>query len=179
MHGKGESIMGQKLWRILAGAFLVSLVLYGCISGKKSMGGTPVAEILYHGSDCGFRSDAPFGLWIGGASDFSRLEADGSLLCETVRQRLEDVDFNRGGVLLLGMGMQKTGGYGIRLASTDLEFSGDTAIVRLRLIRPSPGSRVTQALTWPCILIGIPHGEYRHVQAMDDAGRLMVKTRIH
>ncbi|TYT73444.1 protease complex subunit PrcB family protein [Desulfobotulus mexicanus] len=171
--------MKQKSWRILTGVLLVSLVLYGCIAAKKSMGGPPVAEMIYHGSDCGFRSDAPFGLWIGEISDFSRLETDGSLLCEAVRQRLEEVDFNLGGVLLLGLGMQKTGGYGIRLASTDLESSGDTAIVRLRMIRPSSGSRVTQALTWPCILIGIPHGEYRHVQAMDDAGRLMVKTRIH
>lgn len=158
---------------------MAGLVLHGCPAGRKNVGSTPVAEILYHGSDCGLRSDAPMGIWLGSASDLFALDANPPGLCEAGRSLLlQHVDFEREGVLLLGLGRRSTGGYGIRLASSELEVSGNTAMLRLHLSRPAPGSRVTQALTWPCALIRIPKGEYRHIQAMDMEGLMVLKARI-
>ncbi|MDY0163286.1 protease complex subunit PrcB family protein [Desulfobotulus sp.] len=171
--------MGQRPWRILGIVLAAGLVLQGCPAGRKSMGSaSPEVRVLYHGADCGLHSDAPLGVWIGGDSDLLRLGEGAGRLCEAGRDFLQDVDFDREGVLLLGLGMRRTGGYGIRLASPDLEVSGDTAMIRLHLLRPSPGARTIQVLTWPCVLLRVPRGDYRHVQAVDEAGRLVVKTRI-
>ncbi|MCW7754938.1 protease complex subunit PrcB family protein [Desulfobotulus sp. H1] len=170
--------MKQKPWRALGGILVISLLVSGCFSGTKTMGAPPVVNVLYHGSNCGFYSDEPFGVWIGSPEDMGALHESHGQICADAAFRLDNVDFTEKGVLLLGLGRKNTGGYGIRLTSTEFETVGDTAILRIRLLRPSPGSPVTQVFTWPCILIEIPRTGHRHVQAMDDAGHFMMKTRM-
>lgn len=171
--------MGKRRWRIL-GIFLVAgLVLHSC-GGSRSMGGRSLkASILYQGVDCGLCNDAPLGAWIGSPSDLLLLDAEQGRLCEEGRILLQNVDFEKDGVLLMGLGTRNTEGYDIRLASSNLEIRDDTAIIRLYLQRADPENQVPRALGRPCVLIRLPKSDYHHVQTVDEAGRLVMKTRIH
>jgi hypothetical protein len=61
------------------------------------------------------------------------------------------VDFSRQVVVASFMGMQRTGGHGIRLDS--LHLAGDRLSVGLTHIRPGRGCMVTEALTQPYLLL--------------------------
>ncbi|MFV8834504.1 protease complex subunit PrcB family protein [Aquisalimonas sp.] len=57
-------------------------------------------------------------------------------------------------LLLISQGERPTGGYGVNLDETTVD--GDTVIVYLRLQAPGDDELVTQALTRPCLVLGIP-----------------------
>ncbi|SEO91549.1 PrcB C-terminal [Aquisalimonas asiatica] len=70
---------------------------------------------------------------------------------------LERLDVERSSdraLLLISQGERPTGGYGVNLDATSVD--GDTIIVHLRLQAPGDDELVTQALTRPCLVLGIP-----------------------
>lgn len=67
---------------------------------------------------------------------------------------LEPVDWGRELALVVDMGEQRTGGYGVRPLQVRVE--GGDAVVDLEVRRPAPGSFVTQAVTHPACLVRIP-----------------------
>lgn len=111
------------------------LALQGCFSSQSDREPASV-EVLGQGNRCG---DLDTGArWI---------EPDA----------LERLDVERSSdraLLLISQGERPTGGYGVNLDATSVD--GDTIIVHLRLQAPGDDELVTQALTRPCLVLGIP-----------------------
>lgn len=64
-----------------------------------------------------------------------------------------------------------TGGYALNLASPTLTVVDGVASLRLETSTPQ-GGMVTQVVTRPCLLLALPSGEYRRVEAFDQQGAL-------
>ncbi len=92
------------------------------------------------------------------------------------RQRLDEVtgtrgvnltamnnhDFNREHLLLIGAGRKPTGGYGVALDKA--WFAGDVLTLTVTLRSPSADQMVTQALTSPCAVVAVPSEGWDTVQ---------------
>lgn len=83
-----------------------------------------------------------------GAAPRQLLPADGS--------SMPDVDFSSYGVALISMGQQRTGGYSIKLADTQLQQDNSVALIKVSWNEPAKGMIVTQALTNPCVHVQVP-----------------------
>ncbi len=64
---------------------------------------------------------------------------------------LRAVSFDSQVVVAAFLGRRRTGGYGLELA--DVERSGDFVTLYLREQRPAADAMVTQAITWPAVLL--------------------------
>ncbi len=70
-------------------------------------------------------------------------------------------------LLLISQGRRPTGGYGVRLDSA--RDAGDSVRIRIHLGEPGSDELVTQAITRPCLLLGIP-ASARTVELYDQHG---------
>ncbi len=64
---------------------------------------------------------------------------------------LANVDFDRQVVVAAFLGRRRTGGYGLEIA--DIERGSEFITIHIRELSPPPDAMVTQALTWPAVLI--------------------------
>ncbi|TVQ25412.1 MAG: protease complex subunit PrcB family protein [Spirochaetaceae bacterium] len=64
---------------------------------------------------------------------------------------LGGVDFERQVVVAAFLGRRRTGGYSLEL--TEVERGSEFITIHMRELSPSPDAMVTQALTWPAVLI--------------------------
>ena len=80
------------------------------------------------------------------------------------------VDFENSGIVLIEMGQQTTGGYGLDLLKPDMAIDGAVATIDVNWQTPAPGTIVTQALTSPCLMLVVPRGEYRTLRIVDQDG---------
>ena len=78
-----------------------------------------------------------------------------------------DVDFARERVLMIAMGQQRTGGYGLRLASTEARINQGVMDIAVDWRQPSPGSMLIQVITSPCILISLPQAKINAIRIID------------
>jgi hypothetical protein len=63
------------------------------------------------------------------------------------------IDFSKSMVAGIFLGVRDTGGYGVTIASVDREGKG--VVVRWRELKPAPSAMVSQALTFPFVLVRI------------------------
>ena len=75
---------------------------------------------------------------------------------------MNDHDFNREHLLLIGAGRKPTGGYGVALEEGWLE--GDLLELTVTLRSPAADQMVTQALTSPCAVVAVPAQGWHSVQ---------------
>lgn len=88
------------------------------------------------------------------------------------------LDFAHEYALFISAGVKPTGGY--RLDVSAVRQEGDIVVVRTHLSGPEPGDMVTQALTYPGVVVAVERPQSTtgglHVKALDDAGRVWAET---
>lgn len=79
-------------------------------------------------------------------------------------------DFRYRQVLYLADAERPTAGYGLRLASPNLNVN--LGVASLQLETTTPGGMTAQVVTRPCLLLSLPGGDYQRIEAYDQTGRL-------
>jgi hypothetical protein len=150
---------------------LLPLLLSGCAHAEPL--GPLVAETLAAGSHCGREQASPAAWWLKDEESYRTLSQ------RLRKPSLPPVDFRTYGVLLVEMGRQNTGGYGLRLAQPEIEEEGGGAIrVRLDWRIPGPGMITTQVITSPCLLLKLPRSDYREIAVVDQRGQTRVTAEL-
>jgi len=79
-------------------------------------------------------------------------------------------------LLSLSKGRQPSSGYQFQLR--DASVSEGTAQLDIQWHTPDPNSVQAQAVTFPCLVIGLERGSFQTVQARDDDGNLLGELKI-
>ena len=129
--------------------------------------------ILHQSSQCGPSLATQ---WISSQAQFEKLfKATQRMIVSPSPQQTPIVDFTQNGVLLLSMGQQRTGGYAIRLAREEMQIENESAVISVQWKEPDPGMMVAQVITYPCVFIKVPRGEYQIVRAVDQNNKVRVE----
>ena len=83
-----------------------------------------------------------------------------------------EVDWGQYGVLLVAMGQQRTGGYGVDLAAKEAPIDNGVLQVTVNWREPQKGMMVTQALTSPCMLLKIAAAPFERIEIKDQSGAI-------
>jgi len=140
--------------KYLVASALFAVAVAGCATSRtETAGGAPLARQITASDHCGLT--APGLVYLRDASAVNALER---LPARTMTlAALRSVDFSREHLVLVGLGQQRSGGYGVALAAS--EITSDTLRLTVQVRRPAPGAMVSQALTTPCAVIAVsPHG---------------------
>jgi hypothetical protein len=155
-------------------AVLAVLALQGC-AGTTRAGSEATAPVekVYASGQCG-GLDQPEVVWIADAETWRERYA------QIMSQRMEPpprpaVDFSRDGVLLITMGQQTTGGYGLSLTGAPAIVQNGVLTVRVEWREPLPGYAQAQVMTNPCLLAKLPDGAFSHIRVIDQDGRLRLE----
>ena len=117
--------------------------------------------------------------WISSQQQFETLfRASQQQMISSAPPQPSNIDFTRYGVVLVSMGQQRTGGYGIELAQEDLVVHNDTAQITLRWREPEPGMMVTQVLTHPCVFLRVPRADYQSVLVVDQENKVRAELTV-
>lgn len=158
--------------------FLVALLtsLVGCVTRKAATRSLEIGT-LYSNAVCDSGAENVGATWLDSPSAFA------AAYRRLTRFRLNAgappaVDFDGHGVLLVEMGRQNTGGYGLSLFSPRLKMAGDLAQVRVAWSEPHAGVIVTQVITSPCLLLEVPRPGVSAIQVVDQAGRVRATVKV-
>ncbi len=77
-----------------------------------------------------------------------------------------DVNFRTTRVAVVSAGRFSTGGYGLDLFRPTATVKDGTLRLPVQLSQPGAGSVVTQALTWPCLVVAFPTTGVTRVEAL-------------
>ena len=154
-------------------AILVVLALQGCAGILSAESGAVPVEPVYANGQCG-GLDQPEAVWIADAEDWRRWYG------QATRLRMESppppaMDFSREGVLLIAMGQQSTGGYGLSLTGEPATVRDGVLTVRVEWREPLPGYAQAQVMTNPCLLAKLPDGAFSRIRIVDQDGRLRLE----
>jgi len=89
------------------------------------------------------------------------------------------IDFKRAGGLLIKMGQQRTGGYGVRLSDLPVTLKDKIVTLPVHWLEPTPGGIQIQVLTSPCVLIELPLNGYGQINVVDQAKSLKTTVNIN
>ena len=118
--------------------------------------------------------------WVSGQQQLEKLlQAAQGMMISASPQAAPNVDFSQYGVLFLSMGQQRTGGYAIRLAREEMQIASGSAEVIVQWQEPEPGMMVTQVITYPCIFIKIPQGEYQQIRVVDQQQKVRAEISVN
>jgi hypothetical protein len=157
------------------------LLLSGCAGafGRASVAIKIEADVILTSGNCDSLDQTAGAIWINNekelvsvVSKINRLKIGGNAAPAPV------VDFEHDGVMLVHIGRKPTSGYGIELASNQIEIDGQIAMVRMRWTEPVKGAVLAQMITHPCIMIRITRGSYTAVRVVDQNGVIRAETRI-
>lgn len=88
------------------------------------------------------------------------------------------VSDNGAPALLLSMGQQPSGGFGVSLAETGAEFVDGAWEIVVDWREPAPGEAVTLALTLPCLKLAGGWSEPVPVRVIDQSGRIRLEAAM-
>ena len=147
---------------------LAVLALQGCAGAAGSDEALPVASV-YASSQCG-SLNRPEAVWIADTEAWRRWYA------QVMSLRMEPpppptVNFSREGVLLIAMGQQTTGGYGLSLTGAPATVQNGVLTVPVEWREPLSGYAQTQIMTNPCLLAKLPEGAFSRMRIIDQDGR--------
>ncbi|MFZ1829947.1 MAG: protease complex subunit PrcB family protein [Candidatus Competibacteraceae bacterium] len=155
-------------------AVLAVLALQGCAGTTRAgSDATAPVEKVYASGQCG-DLDQPEVVWIADAETWRERYA------QIMSQRMTPppapaVDFPRNGILLIAMGQQTTGGYGLSLTGAPAIVQNGVLTVRVEWREPLPGYAQAQVMTNPCLLAKLPEGAFSHIRVIDQDGRLRLE----
>lgn len=156
-------------------AMLAMLALPGCagITSAGSEAITPV-ETLYTRSQCG-GLDQPEAVWIADAGTWRQRYAQ-MMSVQITPLPLPTVDFSQEGILLIAMGQQTTGSYGLSLTGTTATVQDGVLTMRVEWREPRPGYAQTQVMTSPCLLVKLPDRAFSFIRIVDQEGQVRLKS---
>lgn len=123
---------------------------------------------------CGVEAPVPWVRWIGEPATWRRAFPPALL---GAAPPPSEVDFARDAVLLVGMGQRPTAGHAVELASPAARLEGTTAVVKVALRAPAPGTMSAQVVTSPCLAVRLPRAGLEAVRVEDEAGTVLGTTR--
>jgi len=145
------------------------LTLQGCAGTAGSEEAALPVKVVYASGQCG-SLNRPEAVWIADAEAWRRWYA------QVMSLRMEPppppaVNFSREGVLLIAMGQQTTGGYGLSLTGALATVQNGVLTVPVEWREPLSGYAQTQIMTNPCLLAKLPKGVFSRMRVVDQDGR--------
>lgn len=118
----------------------------------------PELTMVYQSGQCG---DMTPGIHqLENQAALNRVTSPGATLgLDGQRRSGPQADFDAYRVLLISEGQRSTGGYSIRLNDDGVRLARGTVILPVDFIHPEAGALVTQAITSPCLVLGLSRGE--------------------
>lgn len=158
------------------------LILSGCAgaAGRGSVIIKVEADVIFSSSNCEGLDQTAGAVWI---SDEKRLASIinriNGLKIGGSAVPVPNVDFTHKGVLFVRMGRKPTSGYGIELASKQVDLQDQTATVTVRWTEPSRDAVLAQMITSPCIMIKLVKGGYSSIRVVDQAGTVRAEVAMN
>ena len=156
---------------------LMVLGLIGCagMSSQKSTPTTIPITVLLEADQSQFQDILPSAIWVpkAGQLDFA--------LAQQIKAAHPDaIPWDSGvlGVLVIHMGRQSTGGYGLSLAVPTMEVRLGRGIVNVTRHRPDIGAVVSQVITSPCLVLQFPYKDLKLLRVHDQDGRLLAEAAV-
>ena len=157
------------------------VILSGCAgaAGRASVIIKVDADVLFSSGNCAGAGQAVDAVWITDEKEFvSILNSVNGLKIGGQAASVPAVDFGKEGVLMIRMGRKPTPGYGIELASKQIDIQNQTATVKVHWIEPAKGAILAQMITSPCVMIRMSKGGYAAIRVVDQTGVVRTETRI-
>ncbi len=150
-----------------ASVFLGLLIFLGCRQPADHPPARLQLKVLFAASYCRPGGRTPSALW------FENLQqAKAALGRGKIPARLSP----KRGLLFISMGRQPSGGFAISLARPTAELKNDTAIVDVIWHNPPPDSMVTQAITFPCLLLEMEKADFHTITVRDQEGHIRARA---
>jgi hypothetical protein len=147
---------------IFSTVIVFGVVGTGCVVNQKETAeGAPLVRQITASDQCGVV--APGLIYLNEQEDLERLQ--GLPMQNLSMKQLNELNFDREHVLVVGLGQKPTGGYGLTLANS--RIIGDTLKITVILRRPPADAMVTQVLTTPCAVMAVTP---RHWDTIEVAG---------
>jgi len=129
-------------------------------------------------SQCGVASPAPWVRWLGEADAWHQALPQATIgptlgSAPGASPAAAALDFEREGVVLIGMGERRTGGHTVELASPVARRTGRVAVVRVAFRSPAPGALVAQVITSPCLAVRLPRAGLDEVRVATEDGTVL------
>lgn len=160
--------------KLVSSAAAAALLLSGCTSDLGWMlrfsGDNPVeVRELGRAPQCGTESEKAVATVFTDANELRQWQDQRGI-------KLIDGDaVPAGPYAVVEMGQRPTGGYGLAI-SRKAGIRRDLVVLKGTFISPEPGSNVAQAITSPCVLVGLPAGFNRGVVVFDQAGNIQATS---
>ena len=132
-------------------------------------------ESIYASAQCG-SINRPGLVWIAAAAAWQQQYAQVMSLRMTPPPP-PAVDFAEEGVLLIAMGQQSSGGYGLGLTGATATVENGVLTVPVAWREPLPGYAQTQVMTYPCLLVKLPKAAFSQIRIVDQEGRTRLEGR--
>lgn len=84
---------------------------------------------------------------------------------------IPDIDFSTTGILVVSMGTQRSGGYGLSLTKSPTVVKNDTATLKINWRKPAKGMMTIQMLTNPCLILKIQKGNFKILRIVTLTGK--------
>jgi hypothetical protein len=156
--------------RILLLSCVLALGCSALIAGGHAVREVEIA-VIGGGGMCGGPDQTAGAEWISQPGQMGRLPLKGNRDASAYPW-----DPSVEGLLLVHMGAQPTGGYGIEPAAPVATVHKAVATIRVNWIEPEPGSMVTQAITAPCLLLKIPKAGIDRIVVTDQHGLVLFEV---
>lgn len=118
---------------------------------------------VYHNSYCG--TEEPGLRWLSTAEFATLVRGPGAgqhLGMESAPVPHVEADER---LLQVSLGQKGSGGHGVTLSSDSAQVQQDVLVLPLTIQQPAPGSMQTMQLTYPCLVVALPHSGYSRVRA--------------
>ncbi|EHQ51551.1 hypothetical protein ECTPHS_02596 [Ectothiorhodospira sp. PHS-1] len=136
-----------------------------CIQGSMEVA---AVRVLAAGTHCGHDDPAPRVRMADTLADLERLLADTGLGLAGSQP-----DPARERFILIHQGLRPTLGYRLELAGDHARLEGETWVIRVIHHEPPPDAVTAQALSSPCLLLGMERTQDRPVRVEDQDGNPM------
>jgi hypothetical protein len=159
----------------IAAGFMLSflwltIALPGCASPSGSKGERSL-RVLGGSLYCSRQEPAPLVRQAGSAAEYTRLLAEYDLDGPAL-------DFTNEIVVLVALGQRPTLGYALEPATSRIPIQNGTAVIPMVVREPPPDAMVGQALTSPCLVLGLERAGLSAVEVKDQDGRLLGRTPV-
>ncbi len=174
VHLRRKPIWAPWLIRLCVTVVLVA----GCRETASAPAAEPIAlplTMVVAGHQCGGPSPAPSVQWIDGPDALNTAGSRNDEIEAFVSR--SPIDWSRYGLVWIRMGQKPTGGFGLRLASSEALAEHGAAIVKVQWLEPRKGDYVTQMITSPCMLLKLPRSGFKEIAVVDQSGRSRARVK--
>lgn len=99
-----------------------------------------------------------------------------AFLAAQPNQSKADNSSDKGQIILVNMGEQRTAGYGVHLASETAQVVDGSLRLPVNWVSPKPGMMLAQMITHPCLVVSV-EAEFQQVDVVDQNGQVRLSTQ--